>query len=243
MENKVPLLKLLTRVGFMSRRKIVIAIQQGYIAVNGSKIEDFSFPVDPNQDVITFKGKPVNLIIEPKVYLMFNKPVGILSTTKDYKGSKTAIDLLPEKYRRIRIYPAGRLDKDSSGLLLLSNDGDLVYKLTHPKYEHEKEYIVKVTKRLTWKEIKHLERGIALEDGLTYPAKIRELPALQSNCYSITIHEGRKRQIRRMFYAIGYRVVELHRIRIGTLELGKLKKGNLRELSSKEIKHLKQSII
>ena len=166
---------------------------------------------------------------------MLNKPAGILSTTKDTKNRKTVINILPEKYRSLRIYPVGRLDKNSTGLLLLSNDGQLTYQLTHPKFEHEKEYLVLIGKRLQPEELRKFETGIQLDDGITYPARIRELsPPIPFN-YSVTIHEGRKRQLRRMFDALGYPVFALKRVRIGNLKLGKLEEGRTRELSAYEV--------
>jgi 23S rRNA pseudouridine2605 synthase len=132
----------------------------------------------------------------------------------------------------------GRLDKDSTGLLLLTNDGDLAYRLTHPKFEHEKEYLVQINGQLGKVERKKLEQGIKLDDGVTSPAQVREVNSAPPYNYSLTIHEGKKRQVRRMLEALGYRVLALKRVRMGNLNLGNLKEGSIRELSVKEIRIL-----
>jgi 23S rRNA pseudouridine2605 synthase len=238
MEVKRPLLKLLLEVGIASRRKISDAIRLGKVQVNGSIIEDFSYLLDSSSDVVTVDGKLINLKAEPKVYLMLNKPIGILSVVKDSEDRKTVIDMLPDKYRSLRIYPVGRLDKNSTGLLLLSNDGQLTYQLTHPKFEHEKEYLIKISQQLQPEAISKIENGIQLDDGITYPAKIKKLSSPCYFSYSIIIHEGRKRQVRRMLDKLGYNVLALKRVRIGTLELGELKEGKIRELSTHEVKML-----
>ena len=242
MEVKRPLLKLLLEVGIASRRKISDAIRLGKVQVNGSVIEDFSYLLNSSSDVVTVDGKRINLKSEPKVYLMLNKPVGVLSTVKDSKDRKTVINILPYKYRSLRIYPVGRLDKDSTGLLLLSNDGQLTYQLTHPKFEHEKEYLIRICQQLQPEAIRKIENGIQLDDGITYPAKIKKLSPTCYYNYSIVIHEGRKRQVRRMFDKLGYTVFALKRVRLGTLELGELKEGKIRELSTQEVKMLLSNI-
>jgi 23S rRNA pseudouridine2605 synthase len=242
MELTRPLLKLLAELGIGSRRKISSAIRQGKVQVNGIVTENFLYLVDIGSDVVSIDGKQIELRPEPKVYLMLNKPVGILSTTKDTKNRKTVISILPGKYHNLRIYPVGRLDKNSTGLLLLSNDGQLTYELTHPKFEHEKEYLVLIGKRLQPEELRKFETGIQLDNGITYPAGIKELsPSIPFN-YSVTIHEGRKRQLRRMFAALGYPVFALRRVRIGNLKLGKLEEGQTRELSSYEVAMLLSGI-
>ena len=235
MELERPLLKLLTELEIGSRRNMSSAIRQGKVQVNGVVIESFSHLVETDSDVVSIEGKQLELRPAPKVYLLLNKPAGVLSTTKDTKNRRTVISILPEKYRSLRIYPVGRLDIDSTGLLLLSNDGQLTYKLTHPKFEHEKEYLVLIGKRLQAKELRKFETGIQLDDGITYPARIRKLIPPVHFDYSVTIHEGRKRQLHRMFYALGYPVIALKRIRMGNLKLGKLEEGRIRELSAYEI--------
>jgi len=236
-EQTTPLLKLLTETGTGSRRKMADAIRNGRVIVNGHIAEDFRLPINTKTDHIQLDNKPVVLTAQKSVCLMINKPVGILSTTEDERGGRTVLDTLPEKYSRLRLYPIGRLDKDTTGLLLLTNDGELTNRLTHPRYEHEKEYLVQIPGKLKTDEKQKLEHGILLDDGLTAPAKVKEVGIKPFN-YSITIHEGRKRQIRRMFARLGYQVLALRRVRIGNLTLGDLKEGGLRELTANEVSRL-----
>jgi 23S rRNA pseudouridine2605 synthase len=232
-----PLLKVLTEAGIDSRRRLADAIREGRVRINGSVAEDFRQPVDVVKDKITINGQPVDLKPEQLVYLMLNKPAGVMSTTSDERGRRTVIDLLPEKYRHLRLYPVGRLDRDTTGLLLLTNDGELTNRLTHPRYESEKEYLVAIKDTLKPNEERKLEQGIRLEDGLTHPAVIQKTNDLLFN-YSITIHEGKKRQVRRMFESVGHPVQALKRVRTGGLRLGKLKESEVRELDAKEIRAL-----
>lgn len=231
------LLKALTEAGLGSRRKMSNAIKNGKVSVNGVIAENFRLPVNTQADRILFDGRPINLKVEQPIYLMLNKPDGLLCTTSDERGRRTILDILPEKYRRLRLYPVGRLDLDSTGLLILTNDGALTYQLTHPRFEHEKEYLVQIEGSLQPRERQNLEHGVKLEDGLTAPAIIKEVRAAPFN-YSLTIHEGKKRQIRRMFAHLGYRVLALKRIRMGNLTLGTLKEGQTRELTAREVKSL-----
>lgn len=232
-----PLLKALSEAGIGSRRWLADAIKQGRVKVNGEIAEDFRQPVNVETDHISISGQPIDLKPRQLVYLILNKPQGIMSTTSDERGRRTVLDILPEKYRHLRLYPVGRLDKDSTGLLLLTNDGELTNQLTHPRFEHEKEYLVSIGERLKPDEKRKLEQGIELDDGPTYPAAVKEIEAPPFN-YSITIHEGRKRQVRRMFDSLGHPVLALKRVRLGNLYLDKLKEGELRELSAKEVKAL-----
>ena len=140
----VPLLKALSEAGVGSRRWITDAIKNGRVEVNGEPVENFRHPVNPETDRVSVNGKLVDLKPRRTVYLMVNKPAGILTTTSDERGRSTVLDILPEKYRHLRLYPVGRLDKDSTGLLLLTNDGELTYRLTHPRFEHEKEYLIHI---------------------------------------------------------------------------------------------------
>jgi len=235
-----PLIKLLTEAGLGSRRKMADAIRNGNVKVNGVTAESFVMPVNPLSDVVLFEGRIIQTKREPVVYLMLNKPQGLLSTTGDERGRSTVMDILPEKYKHLRLYPVGRLDKDTTGLLLLTNDGDLTHRLTHPSFEKEKEYLVEIAGTLSPTEKHKLERGIKLEDGLTSSAVIRELKTTSTFNYSIIIHEGKKRQIRRMFAHLGYTVKALKRIRIGKLLLGNLKEGETRVLTPLEVRNLRQ---
>jgi 23S rRNA pseudouridine2605 synthase len=231
------LLKALAEAGIGSRRWLADAIKQGRVKVNGEIAEDFRQPVNVETDRISISGQPVDLKPRQLVYLLLNKPRGIMSTTSDERGRRTVLDILPEKYRHLRLYPVGRLDKDTTGLVLLTNDGKLTNLLTHPRFENEKEYLVSIDGKLKTEEKRKLEQGIELEDGPTHPAIVKEMESPPFN-YSITIHEGRKRQVRRMFDSMGHPVLALKRVRLGSLNLGKLKEGEIRELSAKEVKTL-----
>jgi 23S rRNA pseudouridine2605 synthase len=232
------LLKTLVKAGLGSRRQVAEAIRQGMVAVNSQTIEDFRYPINRETDEVTVDGKPVEVKRGPLVYLVLNKPPGILSTTRDERGRRTVLDILPPKYRHLKLYPVGRLDKDSTGLLLLTNDGDLAYRLTHPRFEHEKEYLIQVNGQLRKTALRRLEQGIKLDDGLTSPTRVREIDSPPPYNYRLTIHEGRKRQIRRMLAALGYRVLALKRVRMGSLSLGNLKEGATRQLSAGEVRAL-----
>jgi 23S rRNA pseudouridine2605 synthase len=229
------LLKALTAAGFGSRRNMAEDIKQGRISVNGNMVSDFKYPVDTSKDRITMDGKPVSIKAKEFVYLILHKPKGVLSTTRDDRGGRTVIDLLPEEYKSLGLYPLGRLDKDSTGLLILTNDGDLTYRLSHPRFEKEKEYLIRLDHGLTSEDKVQLEQGIELEDGLTYPAIVRKTKENTAFNYDVVIHEGRKRQLRRMFQHLGYQVLALKRIRLGNLHLGSLPEGQTRQLSSREV--------
>ena len=229
--------------GIGSRRRLADAIKQNRVAVNGEVVEDFRYPVDTEKDCVAIDGRPIKLSVEQPVYLLLNKPRGVISTVRDERGRRTVVDVLSQKYRNLRLYPVGRLDKDSTGLLLLTNDGELTHKLTHPSFENEKEYLVQISARLKLSEKRKLERGIELEDGRTQPAIVREVPSLPQFSYSITIHEGRKRQVRRMFDSIGHPILSLKRIRMGNLTLGDLGEGKSRELTVGEVRALRHKSI
>ena len=236
-----PIIKLLTAAGTGSRRKMTEAIKNGKVALNGRIVESFLQPVNVKEDVITVEGKRIIFQAEKRAYLMLNKPKGVVSTTSSERDEKTVINLLPRKYQGMRLYPVGRLDKDSTGLVLLTNDGDLTFQLTHPRFEQEKEYLVQVEGDLKPDDRKKLENGVDLEEGKTSPARVRRVKFPPYN-YSITIHEGRKRQVRRMFASLGYRVMELKRVRLGNLMIGNLSEGKIRELTPQEIRNLRRKI-
>ena len=235
--SSTPVLKALTKAGIGPRRQLADAIREGRVEVNGKVVEDFSYPLNLEMDRISIDGRLVNLKPKQKVYLMLNKPKGVMSTTSDERGRPTVIDILPDNYRHLRLHPVGRLDKDSTGLLLLTNDGELTYRLTHPSFEHEKEYLVSINTRLQASEKRRLEQGLKLEDGTTHRATVKEVDAKPFN-YSITIHEGRKRQVRRMFEHLGHRVPALKRVRMGSIRLGDLREGEARKLSAREVSML-----
>ncbi|MFC1991666.1 pseudouridine synthase [Chloroflexota bacterium] len=229
--KKENLLGILIEAGINSRRKLAAAIMEGRVTVNGEVITNLRSPVNSQQDTITIDGKAVKLKPEQHVYIILNKPEGVLSTVRDERRRKTVSDFIPDKYRHLRLYPVGRLDIDTTGLLLLTNDGELTYRLTHPGFENEKEYLVQVKGFLKTEELQKLEKGVRLEDGMTAPAKAKEVKDSPPFNYSLTIHEGRKRQVRRMFEAFGYKVITLKRVRIGKLTLGNLEEGEVREVT------------
>lgn len=233
--------KFLANSGVASRRKSEELISQGQVRVNGSIITKLGTKIDPNQDKIEVNGQKI--ISNPEfVYYALNKPKGHTTTASDPHAKHNVLELVPPVPR---VFPVGRLDKDTTGLLLLTNDGDLAYHLTHPKFIHEKEYLVKVRfqdKSLSnpdnLKQSLHkLEKGIKLEEGITAPAKITNLQMLdnQTVSYHITIHEGRKRQIRRMNERIGLKVIELTRLRIAKLNLNNIPVGHYRQVAKEEI--------
>jgi 23S rRNA pseudouridine2605 synthase len=232
------LIKLLAAAGIGSRRQLAAIIKRGGVKVNGLPVESYIHPVDVEKDSVTIDGKPAILNSEKVIYLMLNKPKGIISTTEDEFGGTTILDIIPAKYRQVRLYPVGRLDKDSSGLVLITNDGELTFNLTHPRFQHEKEYLIQIEGALTEHQQFELERGINLTDGRTSPAKVKPAKIAPFN-YSIIIHEGKKRQIRRMFAALGLQVLELKRVRIGSLQLSTLAEGQVRELTAVEVQALK----
>jgi 23S rRNA pseudouridine2605 synthase len=214
------------------------AIKQGAVEVNGRPVESFNHPVDVANDRVRVNGREVSLKATETICLVLNKPPGVVTTASDERGRQTVLDILPEKYRGLRLYPVGRLDKDTTGLILLTNDGSLTYRLTHPRFEIEKEYLVQIKDSLKPDEIRQLEHGIRLEDGPTRPARVRRLASGQPYRYSITIHEGRKRQVRRMFERLGHPALTLKRVRLGGLDLGDLKEGEVRRLTVKDLRAL-----
>lgn len=229
---KERLQKILAGRGIASRRQAELMIREGRVSVNGKLVEEPGTKADPDADTIIFDGQPLPPWRTPKV-LMLHKPVGCLSTSrKSREEGGIVLDLVPSDRR---YFPVGRLDKDSSGLLLLTDDGDLALRLTHPRYGVLKVYIVETNIPASAAAIRQLTEGVALDDGL---AKAVEVGKLGQRRLHITLGEGRKRQIRRMIAALGMRVVALKRVQIGDLKLGSLQPGRYRELKQQEIERL-----
>lgn len=230
--------KVIAYAGVASRRKAEQLILEGKVKVNGKVVNTLGTKVS-NSDVIEVNG--IKLEKEDKVYYLLYKPRGVLSTVSDDKGRKTVMDFFKNKVHE-RIFPVGRLDYDTSGLLLLTNDGEFANLMTHPKYKIEKTYIARLKGIPTIENLKKLQKGIMLEDGKTAPAKVSmttvDRKANKAIC-EITIHEGRNRQVRRMFDAIGTPVVKLKRERYAFLDLTGLNPGEYRELSKHEVKRLR----
>jgi len=231
--------KLISRAGAASRREAERMILAGRVTLNGVVVTELGVQADA-ADEIAIDGVAIN-INQAKRYFLLNKPKGYLSTVKDDRGRKTVVDLLPEVTEYI--YPIGRLDYDTEGLLLLTNDGDLMNGLLHPRYEINKVYLAKVYGKVQPDQLKVLRSGVNLEDGLTAPAAVRLMDYNEQADWSkvkITIHEGRNRQVRRMFAAVGHEVMALKRIGFAGLTLTGVPRGNYRELTADEVARLKE---
>lgn len=230
--------KYLALSGVASRRASERLIADGHVAVNGQTITEMGVQVEPD-DQVTVDGAPV-AIQEEKHYLAYYKPVGEVTTVSDPEGRATVMD----KFRDypVRLYPVGRLDFDSEGLLLLTNDGDMMNHLLHPSHEVDKTYLVKVSNTLTDDEVRRLRAGVQLDDGrMTSPAKVRVVRQEAFDTVAlVTIHEGRYRQVRRMMEAVGHQVVMLKRVGFGPIFLNDLPRGQWRHLTEEEIRRLKE---
>jgi 23S rRNA pseudouridine2605 synthase len=241
-EGRQRLQKILAAAGYGSRRACEEIIRQGRVQVNGRVVTEMGTKVDSHRDEIRVDGAPLSSP-EEKVYLILHKPPGYISTAHDPWGRPTVLDLVPH---RSRLYPVGRLDAESEGLLLLTNDGQLTHRLTHPRYEHEKEYLVLVDGHPSKTVLSQLRRGVNLEEGRTAPAQVSRASRKErletqpgATWLRMVVHEGRKRQIRRMCAAVGHPVQRLIRVRMGTIELGNLPPGGYRPLSAKEVRRLR----
>lgn len=238
--NLLRLQKILAQAGVASRREAEKIILAGRVKVNGQTVRELGTKADPEKDLIQVDGQKLSLS-EKKVYYLLNKPTGYVTTMKDPQGRKTVADLISSIQERV--YPVGRLDYDTSGLLLITNDGDLANALAHPKKEIGKCYEARVLGIPSEESLSSLEKGILLDDGMTAPAKVDLIKKERTKAsIEITIHEGRNRQVRRMFEAIGHKVIKLKRSRLGPISIGNLPLGKLRSLTSKEIESLKKLI-
>lgn len=229
--------KVLAHAGVASRRKAEQLILDGKVKVNGKVVTELGTKVS-SSDTVEVEG--VKLEKEQKVYYLLYKPRGIISAVVDDKGRKTVADLFPHVEQRL--FPVGRLDYETSGLLLMTNDGDFSYLMTHPKFKIDKTYIAKVKGIPTREQLQQLSRGIVLEDGKTAPARVKMQSVDRKTgkaIIEITIHEGRNRQVRRMFDAIGCPVQKLRRDRFAFLTLHGLNAGESRELTPHEVKQLR----
>jgi 23S rRNA pseudouridine2605 synthase len=229
--------KIIARAGVTSRRKAEELIIQGRVTVNGKVMTELGSKAEAERDHIKVDGKLLRLK-QPQVYLMLNKPKGYVTTLSDPERRPTVLDLL--KGVRQRVFPIGRLDYDTEGLLLLTNDGELAHALMHPSYEVPKTYLAKVKDVLTDDKIKKLERGVPLPTGKTAPCTIKKVRKTQENSWlEVTLHEGKKRQVRRMLENAGHPVLKLKRIRYAFLELARLLPGQYRYLTPQEVNRLK----
>ena len=229
--------KYLAECGIASRRKCEQLILDGKISVNGQTVQELGTKIVPNVDKITYCGKPVENQ-ENKVYILLNKPIGYVTTAKDQFNRDTVLNLVKVKER---IVPVGRLDTYTSGALILTNDGEFVYKVTHPKHEITKTYTVTVKGIIQNEEVEKLKQGVQIEDYTTRPAKVKILKTDLEKDISrleITIHEGKNRQVRKMCESVGRKVLALHRSKIGNIGVKDLKLGTWRYMKKQEIESL-----
>jgi len=236
-EEGIRLQKLLAEAGIGSRRYCESLIDAGRVRVDG-RVARVGERVIPGRQKVTVDGVPLRPLQERR-YIILNKPPGYITTARDTHGRPTVMELLKEE---VRVFPVGRLDKDTRGLLLLTNDGYLAQKLMHPRWGVEKTYLVQAEGYLTDGALARLRRGIRLEEGTTAPAKVRVLARKGDRCLlEFTVHEGKKRQIRRMCAAVGLKVLDLVRTRFGPLQLKGLKEGEYRHLTPSEVRELYQA--
>lgn len=230
--------KYLAACGVASRRGAEELIKQGKVQVNGETVTEMGIQIDEDRDSVTYNGQVVEM--EKKmVYILLNKPVGYVTTVSDDKGRNTVMDLVADI--PVRIYPVGRLDYDTEGLLLMTNDGDLTYRVTHPKNQVEKTYEAEVTGNITMNTLIQLRNGVVLDGVKTRPAKVEVIGATQFGTkLEITIHEGKNRQVRRMFESVGCIVKRLKRTREAGLILGHVPLGHWRRLTESEVNMLKK---
>ena len=229
--------KYLAECGIASRRKCEEYIIQGKVQVNGKTITELGVKVNPEKDKITFEGKNVKQE-DKKVYILLNKPIGYVTTSDEQFGRDKVLDLVKV---RERVVPVGRLDMYTSGALILTNDGDFVYKVTHPKHEITKTYTVTVKGIIQNEEVEQLKNGVKIDDYITRPAKVKILKTDEEKDISrleITIHEGKNRQVRKMCESVGRKVIALHRSKIGNIGVKDIELGKWRYLKSFEVKTL-----
>ena len=237
---KIRLNRYLALSGIASRREADKMISEGRVSINGKTIDVLGVQIDGEMDKVEVDGKSVKRI-KSEVYLMLNKPPGFLVTAKDPFQRPTIMDLLPKL--KNRVFPVGRLDFDSEGLVLLTDDGELAYRLMHPSFQVTKEYRVRVDPKPDRSKLATMERGISLDGKKTAPAKFRILTTNTKGTLILArLREGRKRELRRMFKYMGFRVLALKRVKLGSLHLGHLKKGEWRYLTGEEIARLKKKV-
>lgn len=230
--------KFLSNRGVSSRRNIKIFLKENTVTINNNRIRESGFRFNPDTDSVLINGK--KLQTSSLVYFALNKPIGIISTSSDEYGRKNVVSLIQTPFR---IYPVGRLDKDTSGLILLTNDGELTHKATHPKFHVPKVYRLTIHGKISNEQIKSFKNGVLLRDGITNNAEIRVITEnKETSLLEVILHEGRYRQIRRMCEALGINLKALMRIKFGPIDLGKLSSGEFRELSQKDVKALRRAV-
>ena len=230
--------KFLSNAGVLSRRGIKQLLKTQNVTINGKRVTESGIRLDPTKDKVLVNGQRIKKT--GFVYFLVNKPMGVISTTSDEFDRKSVTSLIDT---RERIYPIGRLDKDTHGLLILTNNGELTHKLTHPKYHVPKVYRLFIQGRVTNQQIKAFETGVLLDDGITLPAHVQLLSYKNDQTtLLVTLHEGRNRQIRRMCGTVGINLLDLERISFGPIKLGKTPLGGYRELDKHEINSLQKSV-
>ncbi|MBR0227818.1 MAG: rRNA pseudouridine synthase [Clostridia bacterium] len=227
--------KYMAECGVASRRKAEEMIAEGRVTVNGVKITEMGVQVEES-DEVRVDGQAIRPEAE-KRYVMYHKPAGEVTTVSDPEGRRCVLDHFRDY--PVRLYPVGRLDYDSEGLLLLTNDGALTERMLHPSHQVDKTYLARVTGSVTMDEVRMLRAGVMLDDHKTAPAKVRVIKLeAEATVVLVTIHEGRNRQVRRMFEETGHQVTQLRRVRFGPLDLGDLPRGKWRELTAEEVREL-----
>jgi 23S rRNA pseudouridine2605 synthase len=234
--------KIIAQAGLASRREAERWILDGRVSVNGVVVRKLGSQADPGKDSIRVDGKRIHPAAAP-LYFALHKPPGVITSMKDPRGRPDLAKWLESLGGQKRIFPVGRLDFNSAGLLLLTNDGTLAQRLAHPRFGVTKRYRVKLNACPTEPELMQLRKGIRLDDGMTAPAQVRVVERLKKNAWlEIEIHEGRNREVRRMFDALGYFVEKLIRVRIGHVSLRGLEPGDIRPLSTREVEALKRAV-
>lgn len=241
MEEEIRLQKYMAECGVASRRKAEEYILDGKVQVNGKIVTELGTKINPNKDVVYFNNRKIEN--EGKnIYILLNKPIGYVTTTKDQFNRETVLDLI--KNVKGRVVPVGRLDMYTSGALILTNDGNFTYKITHPSHEINKTYIATIRGIITEEEVNKLKNGVKIDDYTTRPAKVKIMKTdVEKNIsrIEITIHEGKNRQVRKMCEAIGRNVMALHRTKIGDINVKDLKIGEWRYLTPKEVEKLQKN--
>ena len=234
--------KILARAGLASRREAERWIAEGRVSVNGTVVRKLGTRADPGKDSIKVDGKRIKASAAP-LYYAFHKPPGVITTLNDPEDRPDLTPYLERLGERRRLFPVGRLDYNTTGLLLLTNDGDFALRLAHPRFGVKKVYQAKLSTCPTTEDLARLRQGIRLEDGMSAPARARVIEKLKKNAWvEIEVHEGRKREVRRMFEALGFFVEKLIRVKVGSVSLGTLPIGELRALSQFEVDSLKREV-
>jgi 23S rRNA pseudouridine2605 synthase len=234
--------KILARAGLASRREAERWIVEGRVSLNGTVVRKLGTQADPGKDSIKVDGKRIKAAAAP-LYYAFHKPPGVITTLNDPEHRPDLTPYLERLGEKRRLFPVGRLDYNTTGLLLLTNDGDFALRLAHPRFGVKKVYQAKLSACPTAEDLARLRQGIRLEDGMSAPARTRVIEKLKKNAWvEIEVHEGRKREVRRMFEALGFFVEKLIRVKVGSVSLGALPIGELRPLSQMEVDSLKREV-